>query len=160
MQPKTSRSSVGAEIYALSDTLAGARLLQWGMADINIKVPDKINIKVDNNQAKVFAENTCVNSKLRTAFSLKHTWVQELRDDNIVNIIKIPSEFNVSDLLTKPQSGRKVKQLIKLINPIRNFRRWTTKGGLPDKESPKKGPEDTKDKSEDLKPVPEQLAIN
>ena len=39
-QPKTSRSSAEAEIYALSDTLADARLLQWRMEDININVPN------------------------------------------------------------------------------------------------------------------------
>ena len=62
-QPKTSRSSAEAEIYALSDTLADARLLQWKMIDINIKVPDKITIKVDNNQAKVFANDETISSR-------------------------------------------------------------------------------------------------
>ena len=122
-QPKTSRSSAEAEVYALSDTLADARLLQWKMADINIKVPDTINIKVDNNQAKVFANEECVNSKLRTAFSLKEAWVKELRDKDKVKVMQIPAEINVSDMLTKVQSGTKVKRYIDLINPIKINRR-------------------------------------
>ena len=122
-QPKTSRSSAEAEVYALSDTLADARLLQWKIQDINIKVPDKIIIKVDNNQAKVFANDECVNSKLRTAFSLKEAWVQEIRDNDKVKVIQIPADINVSDMLTKVQSGTKVKRYIDMINPIKINRR-------------------------------------
>ena len=122
-QPKTSRSSAEAEIYALSDTLADARLLQWKMKDINIKVPDIIIIKVDNNQAKVFANEESVNSKLRTAFSLKEAWVRELKDKDKVNVVQVPAEINVSDMLTKVQPGTKVKRYIDLINPIKINRR-------------------------------------
>ena len=119
-QPKTSRSSAEAEVYALADTLADAKLLQWKMQDIYIKVLDKIIIKVDNNQAKVFANEECVNSKLRTAFSLKEAWV---RDKDEVQVIQIPADINVSDMLTKVQSGTKVKRYVNLINPIKINRR-------------------------------------
>ena len=122
-QPKTSRSSAEAEIYALSDTLADARLLGWKMKDININIPDKIIIKVDNNQAKVFANEEVVNSKLRTAFSLKEAWVKEIKDKDEVQVIQIPADINVSDMLTKVQSGTKVKRYINLINPIKINRR-------------------------------------
>ena len=93
------------------------------MKDINIKVPDTIIIKVDNNQAKVFANEESVNSKLRTAFSLKEAWVKELKDKAEVNVVQIPAEINVSDMLTKVQSGTKVKRYIDLINPIKIIRR-------------------------------------
>ena len=122
-QPKTSRSSAEAEVYALSDTLADARLLQWKMEDINIKVPDVITIKVDNNQAKVFANEESVNSKLRTAFSLKEAWVRELKDKDKVNVVQVPAEINVSDMLTKVQPCTKVKRYIDLIDPIKINRR-------------------------------------
>ena len=122
-QPKTSRSSAEAEIYALSDTLADARLLQWKMIDINIKVPDKITIKVDNNQAKVFANDETISSRLRTAFSLKEAWVQEIKDAGEVSVVQIPADINVSDMLTKVQPGTKVKRYIDLINPIKINRR-------------------------------------
>ena len=118
-QPKTSRSSAEAEIYALSDTLADSRLNNWRIADIGIKVNPVINIYVDNNQAKVFADNTCVNSKLRTAFSLKHEWVKELRDADICKVIQIPAAINVSDFLTKVQPGYKVTLYKNMINPYK-----------------------------------------
>ena len=118
-QPKTSRSSAEAEIYALSDTLADARLTNWRLRDIGINIDSLINIHVDNNQAKVFADNTCVNSKLRTAFSLKHAWVKELRDRGKVNVIQIPAAINVSDFLTKVQPGYKVTLYNKMINPYK-----------------------------------------
>ena len=97
--------------------------MQWKIQDINIKVPDKIIIKVDNNQAKVFANDECVNSKLRTAFSLKEAWVRELKDKDKVNVVQVPAEINVSDMLTKVQPGTKVKRYIDLINPIKINRR-------------------------------------
>ena len=118
-QPKTSRSSAEAEIYALSDTLADARLNNWRLIDIGVKVDPIISICVDNNQAKVFADNTCVNSKLRTAFSLKHEWVKELRDAGKVKVIQIPAAINISDFLTKVQPGYKVTLYNKMINPYK-----------------------------------------
>ena len=118
-QPKTSRSSAEAEIYALSDTLADARLNNWRLQDIGININPIIDIYVDNNQAKVFADNTCVNSKLRTAFSLKHNWVKELRDKGKVNVLQIPAAINISDFLTKVQPGYKVTAYNKMINPYK-----------------------------------------
>ena len=118
-QPKTSRSSAEAEIYALSDTLADARLNNWRLQDIGIHINPIIDIYVDNNQAKVFADNTCVNSKLRTAFSLKHNWVKELRDKGKVNVLQIPAAINISDFLTKVQPGYKVTAYNKMINPYK-----------------------------------------
>ena len=91
----------------------------WRLADIGIKVNPVINIYVDNNQAKVFADNTCVNSKLRTAFSLKHEWVKELRDADICKVIQIPAAINVSDFLTKVQPGYKVTLYKNMINPYK-----------------------------------------
>ena len=36
-----------------------------------------------------------------------------------VNVVQIPAEINVSDMLTKVQSGTKVKRYIDLIDPIK-----------------------------------------
>ena len=71
----------------------------------------------------MFANDECVKSKLRTAFSLKEAWVQEIRDNDKVKVIQIPADINVSDMLTKVQSGTKVKRYIDLINPIKINRR-------------------------------------
>ena len=126
-QVKTSRSSAEAEIYALSETLADVRLLQWRLIDIGMKVPDVIDIQVDNNQAKVFAGKTCVNSRLRNAFSLKEKWVEELRDQDKVKVTQIPASQNISDFLTKPQSGKMVKKYLNMINPFQVSSRWLKK---------------------------------
>ena len=71
----------------------------------------------------MFANDECVNSKLRTAFSLKEAWIKEIRDNDKVKVIQIPADINVSDMLTKVQSGTKVKRYIDLINPIKINRR-------------------------------------
>ena len=133
-QPKTSRSSAEAEIYALSETLADIRLLQWRMNDIGIEVPNMIDIQVDNNQAKVFAGNTCVNSRLRNAFSLKEKWVEELRDQSKVKVTQIAASHNMSDFLTKPQSGKMVKKCLNMINPFQVSSRQVKKEDAKDKD--------------------------
>ena len=63
--------------------------------------------------------HTCVNSKLRTAFSLKHEWVKELRDAGKVKVIHIPAAINISDFLTKVQPGYKVTLYNKMLNLIK-----------------------------------------
>ena len=57
------------------------------------------------------------------AFSLKEAWVRELKDKDKVNVVQVPAEINVSDMLTKVQPGTKVKRYIDLINPIKINRR-------------------------------------
>ena len=87
------------------------------MIDIGVKVDPVINICVDNNQAKVFDDDTCVNSKLRTAFSLKHEWEKELRDAGKVKVMQMPAAINISGFLTKVQPGYKVTLYNEMINP-------------------------------------------
>ena len=51
---------------------------------------------------------------MRTASSLKNNWVKELRDGGIVKVNQIPADINISDFLTKPLPGYKVKKYCKL----------------------------------------------
>ena len=68
-------------------------------------------------------EGTGLGLGLRTAFSLKEAWIQEIKDEGKVKVIEIPADINVSDMLTKVQPGTKVKRYIDLINPIKINRR-------------------------------------
>ena len=67
--------------------------------------------------------HTLQQGRLRTAFSLKEAWVQEIKDAGEVSVVQIPADINVSDMLTKVQPGTKVKRYIDLINPIKINRR-------------------------------------
>ena len=118
-QPKTSKSSAEAEIYALSQSVDEARFLNWKLEELGVKVEKPLEMNVDNNQAISFCENLCINTRLRTTFNLKQHWIKELRDDGILKVKKVNTINNPSDLLTKSLPAYKLKQLIKLCNPIK-----------------------------------------
>ena len=69
-QPKTSRSSAEAEIYALGQTVDETNFLNWKLQDVGVKVVAPTQVYVDNNQAKAFTEHLCINTRLRSTFNL------------------------------------------------------------------------------------------
>ena len=83
-QPKTSRSSAEAEIYALSETVGETRHLGWKMQDFGMHISEPYTIYVDNQQCISFTKNITVTSKLRTTYNMKDKWIKELRDDKII----------------------------------------------------------------------------
>ena len=117
-QPKTSRSSAEAEIYALGQTVDESNFLNWKLEDMGVNIQMPTQIYVDNAQAKVFTEHLCINTRLRNTFNLNQQWIKELRDSKLLTVSKIDSINNPADLLTKPQPAYKLTQLIKLCNPI------------------------------------------
>ena len=117
-QPKTSRSSAEAEIYALGQTVDESNFLNWKLEDMVVDIQMPTQIYVDNAQAKVFTEHLCINTRLRNTFNLNQQWIKELRDSKLLKISKIDSINNPADLLTKPQPAYKLKQLLKICNPI------------------------------------------
>ena len=76
-QPVTSRSSAEAEIYALDSAVASARYLNWKREEFKNKVTWPMIVNVDNNQAKSFCDNLNVNSKMRTTFNMKESWISK-----------------------------------------------------------------------------------
>ena len=117
-QPKTSRSSAEAEIYALGQTVDETNFLNWKLQDIGVKVAAPTQVYVDNSQAKAFTEHLCINTRLRSTFNLNQQWIKELRDSKLLKVNKVESIKNPADLLTKPLPAYKHTQLLKLCNPI------------------------------------------
>ena len=48
-------------------------------------------------------------------YDLRDTWVQELRDMNIIKAVKINTVYNASDLLTKCHDTMTFKKLVTMI---------------------------------------------
>ena len=117
-QPKTSRSSAEAEIYALGQTVDETNFLNWKLQDVGVKVVAPTQVYVDNNQAKAFTEHLCINTRLRSTFNLNQQWIKELRDSKLLKVNKVESIKNPAGLLTKPLPAYKHTQLLKLCNPI------------------------------------------
>mgnify|MGYP001301087654 CR=1 FL=1 len=49
---------------------------------------------------------------------MKHNWINELRDKNVVKVEHVNSDVNPADLLTKPHDAGKFVHLLALCNPI------------------------------------------
>ena len=91
----------------------------WKREELGKKVAWPMIVNVDNNQAKSFTENLNVNSKMRTTFNMKESWIHELRDKNIVKIQHIDTNKNPADIHTKPHTAGKFKTLLGMCNPIK-----------------------------------------
>ena len=117
-QPVTARSSAEAEVYALDSAVSNARYINWKREEFKSNVTWPMVVYVDNNQAELFCKNLNVTSKLRTTFNMKHNWINELRDKNVVKVEHVNSDVNPADLLTKPHDAGKFVRLLALCNPI------------------------------------------
>jgi len=114
-QPKTVLSPAHAEIYACSEGVKEARAFQWVASDLGIELPWPMVVQVDNQQVISFKKASCVNSKLRGMIDTRETWVRELRDDGIVEVVKVRGELNWADILTKCIPGWEYVQKVKNI---------------------------------------------
>jgi len=104
-----------AEIYALSEGIKEAQLLQWIARDMGIVLPWPISVNVDNSQCISFVNSTCVNSKLRGMIDTREGWVRELKDDKLVTVQYVPSNCNYADILSKCIPGYKFNIMFKMI---------------------------------------------
>ena len=105
-----------AEIYALSETVRAARLVQWRCAEMNMNVSSPLVVQVDNEQARVFADGNCLQSQLRGVIDMRAEWVKELRDKQLVKVVHINTEKNKADLLTKCLPNYKFQKQLKAIS--------------------------------------------
>ena len=115
-QPKTVVSPAHAEIYACSEAVREARWLQWVASDLGMELPWPVVIQVDNKQVISFKYSTCTTSKLRGMIDLRWNWVKELRDDNLVQVEKVDTKYNLADILTKCLNNVEFNRQLSQIN--------------------------------------------
>ena len=115
-QVVTAKSSAEAEIYALSTAVQDMQLLLWRSQEQGIQVKFPGHIYVDNAAGVSFQTKTNPETKLRGCFDLRDAWVKELQDAGLVKAVKVATELNVADLLTKCQAATTQCRLIKLVN--------------------------------------------
>ena len=144
-QPKTSRSSAEAEIYALSETVGETRHLGWKMREFGIDINEPYTVYVDNEQCISFTNNITVNPKLRNTFNLKDKWIKELKNDNIINVKHINGARNPADILTKVLPAYKFRVMINIIQQLRTSQKSNsdTKPDLNPSNSLEEGDSDT-----------------
>ena len=109
----TADSPAAAEIMAIREAVAAARLYMWRCRDAGMTIGTKVVLHTDSQQGIVFSKGTCLNSKLGGVFDRKEAWVQELRDSGQVELRKIATADNPADLFTKPFTSGKFQLLVK-----------------------------------------------
>ena len=100
-QPVTSTSSAAAEIYAMAEAVRDSRLNAWKAEELGYPKRNPIDILVDNAASVVFQTKMKTDSKIKGVFDLRDKWVQELQDTAEVRAVKVATEDNLADILTK-----------------------------------------------------------
>ena len=93
-------SSAAAEIYAASVGLNEMLHLGYVSDEMGFRFPQPIELRVDNSTAVVFSQGQTRRSKMRH-IDARQSWVEALRDDNIVKFKWVPTKDNLSDIGTK-----------------------------------------------------------
>ena len=100
-QPKTSLSSAEAEIYAMSRAVKDACLRLWVVEDMHVHVKWPMTLHVDNAAGVSFQHATCGNTQMKGIFKMSEDWVQDLKDEDKVVSVHVPTDRNLADMLTK-----------------------------------------------------------
>ena len=99
-------SLAAAEIFAASVALNELLHLGYVTSELGLDFPKPICLEVDNATAIVFSKDQVRRSKLRH-IDARMAWVEALRDDKLVKLIKVDTAENLADLNSK------------LLNPVR-----------------------------------------
>ena len=97
-------SSGEAETAGAAEGLKVCKHLHYLAQEMKIKATERINMRVDATVAIAFANNVQCNSKMKQ-INLCWGWVQELRDQGTVRLVKVSGLENKSDCLTKVLTG-------------------------------------------------------
>ena len=99
-QAHAAQSTTEAEIYAagnMAQEIMFARLLT---RDLNFEFPRPAYLRMDNDACKVFCEDSAARTKLKHV-DVKQTWVELLRDKQLLIPVHIKTESNLADIFTK-----------------------------------------------------------
>ena len=95
----------------MSEACKDIRLRLWVAEEIGLQPVYPTDVKVDNQAGVYFQNKMNPATKLKGVFDLRQKWVKELQDRRIITAVKIHTDVNLADQLTKPLSARKLKEL-------------------------------------------------
>ena len=104
-------SSAAAEIFAASVALNELLHLGYVTAELGLACPQPIMLEVDNATAITFSKDQVRRSKLRH-IDARQSWVEALRDENIVKLIKVDRHDNLADLNSKLLNSVRFEYLV------------------------------------------------
>ena len=92
--------SAAAEIYPASAGLNEMLHLGYVSDEMGFNYPTPIELCVDKSTAVAFSQGQTRRSKMRH-IDMRQSWVEALRDDNIVKFKWVPTKDNITDIGTK-----------------------------------------------------------
>ncbi|KYM95559.1 Copia protein [Cyphomyrmex costatus] len=116
-QSSVTKSSTAAEYVALSDAVSEIRVILNLLEDLNIKLSKPVKIYEDNSGAIVIAKfgNLTKNSKY---IEVHYHFVNEFYEKKIIELVKVESENNIADILTKALGKNKFEVFRKTLNIV------------------------------------------
>jgi hypothetical protein len=93
-------SSAESEIFCEGNATKDFMHLGYVAREMGIPFPKPFVVRVDNEAARAFADDTVLRSKLKH-IDTRQEWVSILRDKGICKLVHVPSADNLADILTK-----------------------------------------------------------
>ena len=118
-QTSTARSSAEAETVAVSECAQDVQLRMWVAEEAGLDIQWPAKIRVDNKAAISFQQKTNADSKLKGVFDLRLGWIRQLRDQGKIKTIKVKTDENLADELTKPLPPIVRQKLLSVLKQLR-----------------------------------------
>lgn len=114
-QSAVSKSSTEAEYYALCEAASETLYLKQLLSEFGINTEKPIKIFCDNQSCVKLADNEKLSSRTKH-IDVRYHFVKDLVKTSVIDLIYVPTEMNVADLMTKPLSGVRIEKLTKIMN--------------------------------------------
>jgi len=93
-------SSSASETLGAGNATMDILHLSYIAREMGIKFPKPFKLQMDNDAARIFADDTCFNTRMKH-IDCKLEWVRILRDKNICTPTRVDTADNLADFLTK-----------------------------------------------------------
>jgi len=116
-QGSVTKSSTAAEYVALSESISELKVIINLLKEFNVKIKKPINVYEDNSGAITIAKfgNFTKNSKY---IEVHYHFVHECYEKGIIDIVKVDSENNIADILTKSLGKNKFERFRTILNLV------------------------------------------
>ena len=95
----------------MSECIKDVNLRMWIAEEIGHKIKWPVHIKVDNKAGVHFQNNMSPDSKLKGIFDMRLGWIKELHEKKKFLAVKVSTDENLADDLTKPLDAKTRKRL-------------------------------------------------
>ena len=88
----------------MAEAARDSRLNSWKSQELGYPGRKPIPVLVDNSAGIMLQSKMNADSKIKGVFDLRWQWVRELQDSTEIKAVKVASEHNLADILTKCMS--------------------------------------------------------